>query len=83
MLKISFSETLSNENLTAKDKGSVFDQLAGFFLAGVVAVFAVQFGTECIATGSYIKHVFGQLIIKRKSSVHTERWAQVIDCVSL
>ena len=83
MLKVSFSETPSKENLTAKDKGSVFDRLTGFFLAAVVAVFAVQFGNECIATGAYIKHVFEQLIIKRKSSVHTERWTQVIDCVSL
>ena len=35
----------------------------------MVAVFAVQLGTQCLASGVYIKHVFEQLAIKGKSSV--------------
>jgi outer membrane protein TolC len=57
------------ENLTTKDKGSVLNRFGGFFLAAVVAAFAVRFGAECIATGVYIKHVFEQLTTKGKSSV--------------
>ena len=40
------------ENLT-KGKGSVLNRFGGFFLAAVVAAFAVRFGAECIATGVY------------------------------
>jgi outer membrane protein TolC len=57
------------ENLTTKGKGSVLNRFGGFFLAAVVAAFAVRFGAQCIATGVYIKHVFEQLTIKGKSSV--------------
>jgi len=57
------------ENLTTKGKGSVLNRFGGFFLAAVVAAFAVRFGAECIATGVYIKHVFEQLTTKGKSSV--------------
>jgi outer membrane protein TolC len=66
MLKICFSETPSEER---KVKGSFLNRLAGFFLAAVVAAFTVRFGVQCIATGVYVKHVFEQLITKRKSSV--------------
>jgi len=55
--------------LTSKGKGSVLNRFGGFFLAAVVAAFAVRFGAECIATGVYIKHVFEQLTTKGKSSV--------------
>jgi outer membrane protein TolC len=57
------------ENLTPKGKGSVLNRFGGFFLAAVVAAFAVRFGAECIATGVYIKNVFEQLTTKGKSSV--------------
>jgi len=57
------------ENLTTKGKGSVLNRFGGFFLAAVVAAFAVRFGAECIATGVYIKHFFDQLTIKGKGSV--------------
>jgi len=56
------------ENLT-KGKGSVLNRFGGFFLAAVVAAFAVRFGAECIATGVYTKHVFEQLTTKGKRSV--------------
>jgi ABC-type transporter Mla MlaB component len=39
------------KQLTTKGKGSILKRLAGFFLAAVIAVFAVRFGAECIATG--------------------------------
>src|SRR5258708_15454608 len=39
------------EKLTNKGKGSVLNRFGGFFLAAVVAAFAVRFGAECIATG--------------------------------
>jgi outer membrane protein TolC len=55
--------------LTTKGKGSVLNRFGGFFLAAVVAAFAVRFGAECIATGVYIKNVFEQLTTKGKSSV--------------
>jgi outer membrane protein TolC len=57
------------EHLTTKGKGSVLNQLTGFFLAAVVGAFAVRFGAECLASGAYIKHVFQQLTNKGKSSV--------------
>jgi outer membrane protein TolC len=57
------------EQLTTKVKGSVLNRLARFFLAAVVAAFAVRFGAECIATGVYVKHVFEQLTTKVKGSV--------------
>jgi hypothetical protein len=57
------------EKLTSKGKGSVLNRFGGFFLAAVVAAFAVRFGAECIATGVYIKHFFDQLTIKGKGSV--------------
>jgi outer membrane protein TolC len=57
------------ENLTTKGKGSVLNRLGEFFLAAVVAAFAVRFGAECIATGVYIKRVFERLTTKGKSSV--------------
>jgi len=56
------------EKLTSKGKGSVLKRLAGFFLAAVIAAFAVRFGAQCIASGVYIKHVFEQLTTKGKSS---------------
>src|SRR5229473_230261 len=56
------------EKLTSKGKGSVLKRLAGFFLAAVIAAFAVRFGARCIASGVYIKHVFEQLTTKGKSS---------------
>jgi len=49
------------EQLTTKGKGSVLKRLAGFFLAAVIAAFAVRFGAQCIATGVYIKHGLEQL----------------------
>jgi hypothetical protein len=57
------------EKLKSKGKGSVLNRFGGFFLAAVVAAFAVRFGTECIATGVYIKHGLEQLTIKGKGSV--------------
>jgi outer membrane protein TolC len=57
------------EQLTTKGKGSVLKRLAGFFLAAVIAAFAVRFGAECIATGVYIKHGLEQLATKGKGSV--------------
>jgi outer membrane protein TolC len=57
------------EKLTSKGKGSVFNRFGGFFLAAVVAAFAVRFGAECIAAGVYIKHGLKQLTIKGKGSV--------------
>jgi outer membrane protein TolC len=57
------------KQLTTKGKGSVLKRLAGFFLAAVIAAFAVRFGAECIATGVYIKHGLEQLAIKGKGSV--------------
>jgi outer membrane protein TolC len=57
------------ENLTTKGKGSVLNRLTGFFLAAVVAAFAVRFGAQCIATGVYIKHGLEQLTTKGKSSI--------------
>jgi outer membrane protein TolC len=57
------------EKLTGKGKGSVLNRFGGFFLAAVVAAFAVRFGAECIATGVYIKHALEQLTIKGKGSV--------------
>jgi outer membrane protein TolC len=57
------------ENLTTKGKGSVFNRFTGFFLAAVIATFAVRFGAECIATGVYIKHGLEQLTAKGKGSV--------------
>jgi len=57
------------ENLTTKSKGSVLNRLAGFFLAAVIAAFAVRFGAQCIATGVYIKHGLEQLTTKGKDSV--------------
>jgi outer membrane protein TolC len=57
------------EKLTSKGKGSVLNRFGGFFLAAVLAAFAVRFGPECIATGVYIKHGFEQLTIKGKGSV--------------
>src|ERR1700722_7419843 len=61
------------EKLTSKGKGkgkgSVLNRFGGFFLAAVLAAFAVRFGAECIATGVYIKHGFEQLTIKGKGSV--------------
>jgi outer membrane protein TolC len=56
------------EQLTTKGKGSFLNRLTGFFLAAVVAAFAVRFGAQCLATGVYIKHVFEQLTTKAKSS---------------
>jgi outer membrane protein TolC len=55
--------------LTSQGKGSALSRFGGFFLAAVVAAFAVRFGAECIATGVYIKRVFEQLAIKGKYSV--------------
>src|SRR5690349_21919243 len=52
------------ERLTTKGKGSVFKRLAGFFLAAVIAAFAVRFGAECMATGVYVQNVFEQLTTK-------------------
>ena len=57
------------EKLTSKGKGSVLNRFGGFFLAAVVAAFAVRFGVECIATGVYIKRGLEQLTIKGKGSV--------------
>ena len=57
------------EKLTSKGKGSVLNRFGGFFLAAVVAAFAVRFGAECIATGVYIKRGLEQLTIKGKGSV--------------
>src|SRR6266478_9685157 len=57
------------EKLTSKGKSSVLNRFGGFFLAAVVAAFAVRFGAECIATGVYIKHVLEKLTSKGKSSV--------------
>jgi outer membrane protein TolC len=57
------------QKLTSKGKGSVLKRFGGFFLAAVVAAFAVRFGAECIATGVYIKHGLEQLTIKGKGSV--------------
>jgi outer membrane protein TolC len=57
------------EKLTSKGKGSALNRFGGFFLAAVVAAFAVRFGAECIATGVYIKRIFEQLTTKGKSSV--------------
>jgi len=57
------------ENLTTKGKGSVLNRLTGFFLAAVIAAFAVRFGAQCIATGVYIKHGLEQLTTKGKDSV--------------
>jgi len=57
------------ENLTTKGKGSALNRFGGFFLAAVVATFAVRFGAECLATGVYIKHGLEQLITKGKRSV--------------
>ncbi len=57
------------EKLTNKGKGSVLNRFGGFFLAAVVAAFAVRFGAECIATGVYIKRGLEQLTIKGKGSV--------------
>jgi hypothetical protein len=56
------------EKLTSKGKGSVLNRFGGFFLAAVVAAFAVRFGAECIASGVYIKHVFEQFTTQGKSS---------------
>src|SRR5690348_15703762 len=56
------------ENLT-KGKGSVLNRFGGFFLAAVVAAFAVRFGAECIAAGIFIKRGLEQLTIKGKGSV--------------
>jgi outer membrane protein TolC len=56
------------EQLTTKRKVSFLNRLTGFFLAAVIAAFAVRFGAQCIATGVYVKHVFEQLITKGKSS---------------
>lgn len=69
MLKISLSETPSEEKLTTKDKGSVFKRLAGFFFAVVVAVFAVYIGAQCVAGGVYLKNMFEQMTTESKSSV--------------
>jgi outer membrane protein TolC len=55
--------------LATKARGSVLNQLIGFFFAAAVAVFAVYIGPQCIATGVYIKHVFEQVTAKSKSSV--------------
>ena len=57
------------EKLTSKGKGSVLNRFGGFFLAAVVAAFAVRFGAECIATGIYIKRGLEELTIKGKGSV--------------
>jgi outer membrane protein TolC len=57
------------ENLTTKGEGSVLNRFGGFFLAAVVAAFAVRFGAQCLATGVYIKYVLEQLITKGKKSV--------------
>jgi len=57
------------EKLTCKGKGSVLNRFGGFFLAAVVAAFAVRFGAEYIATGVYIKRGLEQLTIKGKGSV--------------
>lgn len=69
MLKISFSETLSKENLTAKDQGSVFNRLAGFLFSAGIAVCTLYIGTQCIASSVYFKNVFEQITTKSKSSV--------------
>lgn len=69
VLKISLSETPSEENLTNRDKGSVFNRLAGFlFLAGM-AVCTLYIGTQCIASSVYIMNVFEQITTKSKSPV--------------
>jgi hypothetical protein len=57
------------EKLTSKGKSSILNRFGGFFLAAVVAAFAVRFGAECIATGVYIKCGLEQLTIKGKGSV--------------
>lgn len=69
MLKISYRETPSEEKLPTRDKGSVFNRLAGFLFSAAVAALAVYIGAQCIASGVYIKHVFGQMTTKSKSSV--------------
>jgi outer membrane protein TolC len=80
MLKISFSERAQFiasgiyvkhvlEKLTSKGKGSLLNQLTGFFFAALIAAFAVRFGAQCIASGVCIKHVFEQLTTKGKSSL--------------
>src|SRR5271156_410004 len=56
------------EKLTSKGTGSVLNRFGGFFLAAVVAAFAVRFGAECITTGVYIKHGLEQLTVKGKGS---------------
>jgi len=57
------------EKLTSKGKGLFLNRLTGFFLAAVVAAFAVRFGAECIATCVYVKHGLEQLTIKVKGPV--------------
>jgi outer membrane protein TolC len=57
------------EKLTSKGKSSILNRFGGFFLAAVVAAFAVRFGAECIATGIYIKRGLEQLTVKGKGSV--------------
>jgi outer membrane protein TolC len=57
------------ERLTTKGKGPFLNRFTRFFLAAVIAAFAVRFGAECMATGVYVKNVFEQLTTKGKSSV--------------
>src|SRR5580704_15401114 len=57
------------EKLTSKGKRSILNRFGGFFLAAVVAAFAIRFGAECLATGIYIKRGLEQLTIKGKGSV--------------
>jgi outer membrane protein TolC len=56
------------EKLTSKGKGSVLNRFGGFFLAAVLAAFAVRFGAQCIAIGVYIKLGLEQLAAKGKGS---------------
>ncbi|HET8924880.1 MAG TPA: hypothetical protein VFN26_18015 [Candidatus Acidoferrum sp.] len=68
MLKISLSETPSEEKLTTKDKSLVFKRLTEFFFAAMVAVFAVYIGPQCVAGGVYLAKMFEQMTTKCKTS---------------